>query len=118
MSTTSITRYEIITHHELEDFVEATHRIQFRYNSRHLIMAGLHPDEIYEAIVRAMKVCTINHVDTTDHFRILYVFNHEKGGLYTDWQMTREGFMLVVINTPVSNDAIAQWQWNLVNRMS
>jgi hypothetical protein len=117
MNTTSIARYEIITHHELEDFLEATQLIQFKFNSRHLIMAGLHPDEIQDAINRAMKVCTMNSIDTTDHFRVLYVFNKEKGDLYGDWQMTREGFMLVVMNTPVTNTDIARWQWKLINNM-
>jgi hypothetical protein len=109
--------YETSPHHELDDFIEAIQLIQFQFNSRHLIMAGLHPDEIQDAINRAMKVCTINHVDTTDHFRVLYLFNNEKGGIYSDWQMTREGFMLVVLNTPVTNSTIARWQWKLINRM-
>jgi hypothetical protein len=117
MPTTSIARYEIITHHELDDFVEAAHLIQFRFSSHHLIMAGLHPGDIPESISRAMNVCTINNVDTKDHFRVLYLFNTEKEGLYSEWQMTREGFMLVVLNTPVINSSIARWQWKIINCM-
>jgi hypothetical protein len=117
MSTLHIARYEVVNHHELDDFVEALHHIQFKYSSRQLMLAGLSPDDIPAAIGRAMKVCRLNDVDTTDHFRTMYVFNKQTGTTYRDWRMTREGFMLAIMNTPANTLQLARWQWELITSL-
>lgn len=115
MNTVNITRYEFITPGTPDDFIEALHSLQFKYNTTHLVLAGLQPDEITTAISKAMKVCRLNAIDTGDHFRSFYVFDENSGTTYCDWRMSREGFTLVIMNATHSNMTIARWQWELVN---
>jgi hypothetical protein len=113
MNILNITRYEIPAHNEADDFVEALHSVEFRYTTRQLVVAGVQPEEIIHSINKAIKVCRLNFVDPADHFRSFYVFDELKGNLYCDWRMTREGFMLAIMNTPATNTSIAHWQWEL-----
>ncbi len=115
MNTINISRYEITTSGILTDFEEIFHSAAFKYNTDHLAMSGLQPDEIMTAIGMAMKVCRLNQIDPAEHFRSLYIFDETSHNTYSDWRMTRQGFALVVINTPAHNTAIARWQWQLIN---
>jgi hypothetical protein len=113
MNIFNITRYEIPAHNEADDFIEALHSVEFKYTTRQLIVAGVQPDEILHSINKAIKVCRLNLVDPSDYFRSCYVFDESSGNLYCDWRMTREGFMLTIMNTPATNTAIAHWQMRL-----
>jgi hypothetical protein len=115
MGTVNIRRYEFTTAGILEDFEEVIHTAAFKYDTRHLALSGLEPQEIMKAISRAMKVCRLNGIDPAEHFRSLYIFDEDNHNTYCDWRMTRQGFALVVINTPATNPAIASWQWQLIN---
>ena len=118
MDTISLVRYGMTTSHELEDFTEILHSIDFKYNTRHLSLAGLRPEEINSAINKAMKVCLLNGIDAAEHFRSFYVFDGNRGSIYCDWRMTKQGFTLVVMNAPVLHMSIAHWQWEMVERIS
>lgn len=117
MDTISILRYGMATSHELDDFAEILHSIEFKYNTAHLAMAGLKPAEINTAINKAMKVCLLNGIDTGEHFRSLYVFDGKRGNTFCDWRMTWQGFTLAVMNAPVLHMSVAHWQWELVNKV-
>lgn len=118
MQTLNITRYEITMPGPVDDFVDMIHSIEFKYNTSHLAIAGLEADGITEAIGKAMKVCRLNNIDTADHFRSFYIFDEKKGNTCCDWRMTRQGFMLVVINAPATTQAIAQCQWEMINSLA
>jgi hypothetical protein len=115
MNTINISRYEIFAHGAPDDFGEVLHSIEFKYNTRHLALSGLEPAEIMKAIGRAMKICRLNNIDTADHFRPMYVFDEKSHNTYCDWRMTSQGLALVIINTPVINTAVANWQWKMIN---
>jgi hypothetical protein len=115
MHTVNISRYEIFTHGAPDDFEDILHSIEFKYTTRHLALSGLKEEQIEKAINRAMKVCRLNGIDTSDHFRSMYIFDEKSHVTYCDWHMTRQGLALVVINAPVISETIANWQWELVN---
>ena len=116
-TTISITRYDIKTHNQLDDFEDLIHNLRFNYHSDHLALIGLSPAEIHDAITCAMKVCKLNGVEATEHFALQYVFDEKEHSTYGDWKMTRQGFILSILNAPKTNEAIARWQWELVNVM-
>jgi hypothetical protein len=117
MDEINITRYEISIHDASDDFEDILHSLEFRYNAGHLALSGLQANEIRASISKAMKVCRLNGIDTSDHFRSLYIFDEKTGATYCDWRMTRQGFTLVVMNTPATNESIARWQWELINSL-
>src|SRR5687768_3418697 len=117
MDTISLLRYNMGISHEMEDFAEILHSIDFKYNTGHLVRAGLKASDIGPAINKAMKVCLLNNIDTWEHFRSLYVFDEKRGSIYCDWRMTKQGFTLAVLNAPEMHMAIAHWQWELINQV-
>lgn len=117
METTTLIRYDTTPPHELEDFEDLMLSLQFKYNTIHLALAGIEPDDILASITRAMKICRLNGIDTTHHFRSLYIFDDDRANTYCDWRMTRQGFTLAVLNASNPNEAIARCQWELVNKL-
>ena len=117
METLNITRYEVTVPGPLDDFVEMIHSIEFKYNTGHLLMAGMEAGDIAAAIGKAMTVCNLNNIDTADHFRSFYI-SDEANGNTGDWRMTRQGFMLVIFNAPATTQAIAQCQWEMINSLA
>ena len=116
-TTISITRYDIKTHNQLDDFEDIIRSLRFTHHSDHLAAIGLSAEEIHDAITCAMKVCKLNGVEATEHFALQYVFDEKEHGTYSDWKMTPQGFILSIMNAPKKNEAIAKWQWELVNVM-
>ena len=115
MQTVNVIRYGIGLHNLADNFSDMLRSIEFIYSTRHLAAAGLTPAEIGIAITNAMKVCRINDIDPSDHFRTLYIFSEKNHDTYTEWRMTRQGFALSIMHAPNINPAIARWQWELVN---
>ncbi len=111
----NLIQYTVATPDELDDFVNMYHTIHLKYNTQHLLLAGLKSDEINTAVNRAMIVCKLNGVDTREHFKSVYVFDSVKNMVYYDWRMTRQGFALVIMNAPSENTTVARWQWELAN---
>lgn len=117
MNRINIRRYEITMPGAFDEFEEILHSAEFKYNTNHLALSGLQNDQVRAAIGRAMKVCRLNGIDPAEHFRSCYIFDEKTGSTYCDWRMTRQGFTLVVINTPATNNALARWQWELINSL-
>jgi hypothetical protein len=114
METVNITRYEVTMPGALDDFTEMVHQLQLKYSTGNLALAGLKADEVSCAVSRAMRICRLNDIDTRDHFRSLYIFDGKSGTVFCDWRMSRQGFMLALMNAPNCNPAIAYWQWELI----
>jgi hypothetical protein len=113
METLDLIRYDLKLHDYLDEFEEMLHDLEFTYNTTHLAMAGLPAAEIDMALRDAMKVCRMNGVHPSEHFRSIYIFDEKDGDTYCDWRMTDRGFALVIMNAPHTNKAIARWQWEL-----
>ena len=107
--------YDTTLSTELDEFTEMIHSLELKYNSWHLLQAGIEPTAIHSAIEKAMHVCNLNGIDTDHHFRPFYIFNEEKATTYCDWRMTRQGFYLVLLNSPAETIQLAKWQWGLAN---
>src|SRR5687767_8061170 len=118
MATLNIALYEIMNQPELDDFTDIVQSMQFKYNTAHLSLAGLDHDDITTAVTRAMRVCRLNGIETREHFRSLYVFDKLHGGTYCDWRMTREGFMLAIMNAPTLNESLANCQWEIIHKIN
>lgn len=115
MDTINIRRYEFGNSEILETFEDVIHSAAYKYTTRHLALSGMEAQDILAAIGKAVKVCRLNGIDPSEHFRSIYIFDEGNHNTYCDWRMTRQGFALVVINTPATNAAIASWQWQLIN---
>jgi hypothetical protein len=115
MESLNIARYQLATPSGLDDFTEMIRLIHLRYTTGHLVMAGVTPEEVSEAISKAMQVCHFNGIDPSGHFHAMYVFNEKTHNTYCDWRMSRQGFALVLMNVPAINSVIARWQWEMVN---
>jgi hypothetical protein len=115
MATVELIRYGFGLHSVADDFEDLLRSLELTYSTRHLAAAGLTASEIGMAITAAIRVCRLNQIDPTNHFRSRYIFDERKHDLYTEWRMTRQGFALAIMHAPNITPAIARWQWELVN---
>lgn len=110
-----IMKYEIRFIPELDEFEELVHSLEFRYSSRHLLIAGIEVAEMPETIARAMRACKNAGIETRDHFRSLYIVDEKTSGVFRDWRLTRQGFALCIMSAAGVNKTIACCQWELAN---
>jgi hypothetical protein len=110
----NLVKYDIRVHDWTDDLEEMVHSFDFTYTTGHLALAGLIPAEINTAVNKAMKVCRLNDIDSSQHFRSFYIFDENKHDTYCEWRMTKQGFALVIMNAPHTNESIARWQWEIV----
>ena len=101
----------------IAEFEEAMKHSALSYSMRHLILAGVASEENFDQMLsRSMKVCQLAGIRVSDHFRQIFVFDHETGGTYFDWLMTREGFKLMLMQNPGLNVRLAHYLGELAQK--
>ncbi|MCX6188842.1 MAG: hypothetical protein NTW54_04455 [Bacteroidetes bacterium] len=89
------------------------------YSIQHLISSGvIAPDEMLEALQKAMKVCSLAGVDSSHHFKKIYIYDETENKTYIDWMMTKKGLSLILIQYPLLNEKLARWIVDLTEQES
>ncbi len=115
MKAFQITNYYDQPRFSLNEFEDAIYHSARSFSMQHLIIAGITSQEdIIRAIEKAMLVCSIAGIDSSIHFKKIYVHDVQNGVTYTDWMMTKKGFNLILIQYPHLNEKVAQWLLELV----
>ncbi len=117
MKTTKITRYtsneEQIT---LSEFEEAFYNSLRQYSLRHLTFAeDVTHENILEALKKSLQVCHLAGINSRHHFKKIYIYDAEISTMHIDWQMSKRGFNLMVMQIPSLNEKKARWLWELAN---
>ncbi|MDZ4845226.1 MAG: hypothetical protein SH857_06715 [Chitinophagales bacterium] len=115
METFQITLYSTKQSNSAPDeFVNALHDSLLRYSMRHIILAGITSQEnIMDALQKAMQICLLAGVNVRHHFRQVFVFDKNTGTTHTDWLMSKKGLNLIIMQSPVVNEQIARWLFEL-----
>jgi hypothetical protein len=115
-------KIEIIQYHSnkkedsLSEFEEALFRSLRQYSIRHLQFENdISPENILEAIQKSLNVCHLAGINSQHHFKKIYVFDADINSVLVDWQMTKSGFNLMLMNIPTLNEKKAQWLWKLAD---
>jgi len=96
------------------EFQEALGYSMRRYSMRHCLLTGVVSQEHFmDALQKSMQICLLVGIDSKKHFKKIYINDTETGVLYTDWLMTKKGFNLLIMQSPLLNEQIARWLWEL-----
>ena len=98
----------------MNDFEEALHTSMRKYSLRQLnLMNDVAYEQILEALQKSMQVCNLAGVNSVQHFKKVYVYDAEVSTMHIDWQMTKKGLNLMVMQTPSMNEKMARWLWEM-----
>jgi len=98
------------------DFEEALQNSMMKYSLRHLyFMDDISQEQILEALQKSMQVCRLAGIDSIKHFKKIYVYDPQVSAMHIDWQMTKKGLNLMVMQTPSMNEKMARWLWELAD---
>jgi hypothetical protein len=111
-----VTYSSTVTKYALNAFEEALLDSLRLYLLRQLFLINdVSQENITEAIQKSLKVCHLAGIDSHHHFKKIYVFDCKEGNISVDWQMTRGGLNLVIMNLDPLSSKKARWLWNLAN---
>ena len=100
----------------MNDFEDALQNSMRPYSLRHLnFMDDISEEQILEALQNSMQVCHLAGVNSVQHFKKIYVYDPEVSTMHIDWRMTKKGLNLMVMQTPLMNEKMARWLWELAD---
>lgn len=103
-------------HFKLYEFEEALQDSMRRYSLRHLnFLDDISEEQILEALQKSMQVCHLAGVSSVQHFKKIYVYDPEMSAIQIDWQMTKKGLNLMIMQTPSLNERMARWLLELAD---
>lgn len=116
METYSITVYRSQQSNSAPDeFEEALRYSELRYSMRHIVLTtAVTLENLQEALQKCMRVCHLAEINSSEHFKPLYIFDPLTGTIHTDWVMSKKGFSLMIMQLPL-NEQTARWLWELAD---
>lgn len=98
----------------LRDFEEAIDNSKLNYSLGHLTFAeDDSTNTIADALKKSLQICKLAGIESSRHFKKIYVYDLEKQTIYIDWRMSQEGFNLMIMQLPKLNKKTALWIWKL-----
>ncbi|PHN06202.1 hypothetical protein [Flavilitoribacter nigricans] len=105
------------THYDANDsfdqFLDVLFYREMKYFASDLLEKGLSPDEIQQAVSRAMLVGKTAGLNLRQHFTIVYT--QYRGGLMKDCKLSKLGYAMVLLNASASSPMVANWQMQVLD---
>ncbi len=93
-------------------FEDALHQSQCCYSLQKCVRMGLgSPEDLLEALEKAVRVCALAGISARHHFRKVYLSDPQSGVSLVDWLMSKRGFHLVIMQASLVNEQAAKWLW-------
>jgi hypothetical protein len=100
----------------MNEFEEALQNSLRKYSLRNLnFLDDISEEQILEALQKSMQVCHLAGINSVQHFKKIYVYDPEISAIKIDWQMTKKGLNLMIMQTPSVNQKLARWLWELAD---
>jgi hypothetical protein len=118
MNTYSITPYSTQPDFSIfADIEDALRHAMLSYSvQHHLLSIGIVSEEdIEEALAKAMRICSLAGIDSSYHFKQIFVFDEKTGALHSEWQLSKTGLKLLITQSPSLNEKMACWLWEMVD---
>ncbi len=101
----------------MDDYLEQLMERKICYRAGHLLNRGFDlPEDIYEAVARAMQIMGQSGYPLRQHFKKVYVWDEKAGAVQPDWKLSEIAMALTVLNGPVENPLVGQTQLTLLRR--
>jgi hypothetical protein len=101
----------------LDNMAEALRHTILSFSvSRHILLTGIASEEdIEDAVKKAIRICALAGIDSSRHFKQIFIFDESVGCLRPEWLLSMEGLNLLIMQSPSLNEKMAQWLWKLVD---
>lgn len=96
----------------LDEFLKAFHSRQLNYLASDLLDKGYEPQDILDAVNRAMKICRNANKRVEEHFMPIY--SGRDGTIIRDCKLSLLGYRLVMLNANPNNPATARFQLKML----
>ena len=97
-----------------EEFKQLMFDIELSYLASELLNYGfISPNEIEEAVNRAVRICKTAGLNIKKNFKPIYVYKN--GDIVCDWRLSALGRKLVFLNANSDNPFVARLQIELVS---
>ncbi len=117
METLELIRYYEADDYLFDKFEEDITNATLTYSMEQLILTGLTSEEdMLKALQKSIQVCALTGAKINQHFKKIFVFDSKTGSIHTNWLMSKKGFNLMIIHSPLLNERIARWLWELAER--
>lgn len=117
MNTMLVEIFENYYHPSLDEFLEAMtdHELNFLASSLHQILQD--QDEITNALNRAMCICNNFGLPIREHFKAIYMADHDLQFVKIDWKLSKLAYMLSILNGNPENPIVGQMQIKLLKKL-
>ncbi|EPR66345.1 hypothetical protein ADICYQ_4479 [Cyclobacterium qasimii M12-11B] len=79
-----------------------------------LLYKGLSPQQIHDAVVKAMKVAKSSKMNIREHFKP--VFSSIDKEVISDCKLSRLGYGLVLMNAETNLSVVGEWQRKVLEK--
>jgi hypothetical protein len=98
----------------LEDFEEAYYDSNLKYSLRHIaLIENISEVESTRALQKSLQTCHLVGIESTHHFKKIYIYDEAIHSIYIDWIMSQKGFNLMVMQFRSMSEKKARWLWEL-----
>jgi hypothetical protein len=92
-------------------FMEAMYDAELKYSCNDLFIAGIDNEaEIGLAILKSIQAIYQAGLMPEHHFKHRFVTNIATGDTYSDWRISRMGFLLVIMHATGNNPLLNKWK--------
>ena len=104
----TIYREEFIKPDSIDNFLDFYYSIHMEHLASDLLIKGLSPKQISDAVVKAIKIGKSSGVEIREHFLpLLTEINHE---IMNDCKLSHLGYGLVLMNADVDLSVVGKFQ--------
>lgn len=98
----------------LENFLDLSYSYQLKYFASDLLNEGLSPEDIHQAIQRAISIGKSSNLNIRRHF--LPIYTQAEHQVIRDCKLSRLGYALVLLNANPEIPVVGEWQLKVLNR--
>lgn len=92
----------------VENFLAFYYNIQLNYLASDLLKEGLSPEQISDAVSKAINVGKSSGLEIRQHF--MPVFTDLKSDIINDCKLSKLGYGLVLLNADIEVSTVGHWQ--------
>ena len=92
----------------IETFLDFYYNIRLDHLASDLLKEGLSPEQISDAVLKAMNVGKSSGLEIQQHF--MPVFTDMKREIINDCKLSKLGYGLVLLNADTEVSTVGQWQ--------
>lgn len=92
----------------IDNFMNFYYNLQLNYLASDLLDQGMSPQQITDAITKAMKIVAISGREMREHF--MPVFTQVNKGIIRDCKLSKLGYSLVLMNACPDLRCVGEWQ--------